>query len=152
MASASCRSCKVHPSAQVYKASQYRHPLTPCLFKEKVLAIQLRLSLIMVPTYQKPDRIASSAPEHNPEMSSLFAKRPGDETAEGFMREGQDPTPLSEPQEPHEWLPLTLRPSYLEFLIGVSFLLSIVVFHLTAKSLEDHGICDDNKSATTFFN
>lgn len=84
-------------------------------------------------------------------MSSLFAKPPDDQVVEESLCEEQHLTPPLEFQDSLEWLPLTLRSSYLELLIGVSIFLSAVVFYLTAKSLEDHGIRDDDNSATIFF-
>jgi hypothetical protein len=104
----------------------------------------------MVPIHQRTDT-PSSAPGYGPEISSLLAKHFDGQNVDGFLCEEQDLRSTPEPQESHEWLPPALRPSYLKFLVIVSLILGIVVLYLTMKSLKDHGICDDNKSAIAFF-
>jgi hypothetical protein len=102
-------------------------------------------------TYYRSDNTASATTEHHLRMSSLCAKNPDNQHSGEPICEEQDLAAMFEPEEVHEWLPLPLRPSYLEFLSCVSLLLSGVVFYLTIRSSEHHGICDNNKSAATFF-
>jgi hypothetical protein len=102
-------------------------------------------------TYHRSDNTASATTEHHLRMSSLCAKHPNNQHSGEPICEKQDLAAMFEPQEVHEWLPLPLRPSYLEFLSCVSLLLSGVVFYLTIRSSEDHGICDNDNSAVTFF-
>jgi hypothetical protein len=104
----------------------------------------------MVPIYQRTD-ISLSAPRHDTEISSLFAKHFDSQNVDKPNCEEQDLGSTPEPREPYVWLPLALRPSYLKILVVVSLVLGIVVIYLTAKSLNDHGICDDRNSAMTFF-
>jgi hypothetical protein len=63
----------------------------------------------------------------------------------------QENTALSESRKHCDWLPLTLRLPYLVSLVGISFLLGALVLSLTAASLENQGISDNDDSTTTFF-